>query len=132
MCGPHHCLGRDAFASGREILRRLLQLRQNASVLGQGCAGFSPGSAKRCDQFTRHPGRTSSPLRPRLGCRYTQGLVPLGFILLDYSIGDGEPIVDADRILLRFSSMGYVAVATLIVSGLVNSWFLVGSVSNLL
>src|ERR1700694_226627 len=72
MCGPHHCLGRDAFASGPEILRRLLQLRQNTSILEQGCAAFSPGSANRCDQFTRHPGRTSPPLRPRLSCRYTQ------------------------------------------------------------
>ena len=60
------------------------------------------------------------------------GLVPLGFILLDYARGAGERTVDVDRILLRFSNMGYVAVATLIVSGLVNSWFLVGSVSNLL
>ena len=60
------------------------------------------------------------------------GLVPLGFILLHYSTWDGQPIVDVDRILLRFSSMGYVAVATLIVSGLVNSWFLVGSVPVLL
>ena len=71
MCVPHHCLGRDAFASGPEILRRLLKLRQNASILGQGCAAFSPGSANRCDQFTRHPWRTSSPLRPSLSCRYT-------------------------------------------------------------
>jgi copper resistance protein D len=60
------------------------------------------------------------------------GLVPLGFILLDYSIADGEPIVDVDPILLRFSSMGYAAVATLVASGLINSWFLVGSVSSLL
>ena len=60
------------------------------------------------------------------------GLVPLGFILLDYSMRGGEPIVDVDRILLRFSSMGYVAVATLVASGLINSWFLVGSVSSLL
>jgi putative copper resistance protein D len=60
------------------------------------------------------------------------GLVPLGFILLDYSMRDGEPIVDVDRILLRFSSMGYVAVATLIASGLINSWFLIGSLSSLL
>ena len=60
------------------------------------------------------------------------GLVPLGYILLEYSVRDGEPIVDVDRILLRFSSMGYVAVATLVVSGLINSWFLVGSVSSLL
>src|SRR6202048_1587433 len=60
------------------------------------------------------------------------GLVPLGFILLDYSMRGGEPIVDVDRILLRFSSMGYVAVATLVASGLINSWFLVRSVSSLL
>jgi hypothetical protein len=41
------------------------------AFLEQGCAGFSSGSTNRCDQFTRHPGRTSSPLRPRLGFRYT-------------------------------------------------------------
>src|ERR1700737_18245 len=82
MCGPHHCLGRVAFASAPEILRRLLQLRQNTSILEQGCAGFSPGSPNRCDQFTRHPGRTSSPLRPRLSCRYTQEIAKaLGYEL---------------------------------------------------
>src|SRR5262249_43939662 len=72
--GPHHCPGRDAFTPGPEILRRLLQLRQNASILEQGCARFSPGAANRCDQFTRHPRRTSSPLRPCLSFRYTQPL----------------------------------------------------------
>jgi putative copper resistance protein D len=36
------------------------------------------------------------------------------------------------QILLRFSGMGYIAVAALIGSGLVNSWFLVGSLSGLL
>jgi putative copper resistance protein D len=60
------------------------------------------------------------------------GLVPLGFILLDASLGKGGPMVDVDRILLRFSGMGYVAVAILVVSGLVNSWSLVGSVTRLL
>ena len=60
------------------------------------------------------------------------GLVPLGFILFDYSMRGGQPLVEVERILLRFSSVGYVAVATLVVSGLVNSWFLVGSVSSLL
>jgi hypothetical protein len=35
---------------------------RNASILEQGCADFSPGSANRCDQFTHHTGRTSSPL----------------------------------------------------------------------
>src|ERR1700722_18666992 len=72
MCGPHHCLGRDAFASGPEILRRLLQWRQNASILEQGCAGHSPNSANRKHQITRHPWRTSPPLRPSLSFRYTQ------------------------------------------------------------
>src|SRR5258706_1304537 len=62
MSGPHHCLGRDSFASGPEILRRLLQLRQNASIIGQGCSGHSPNSANRKHQITRHPWRTSSPL----------------------------------------------------------------------
>ena len=55
-----------------EILRRLLQQRQNASVLAQGRAGFPACSAIRCDQFTRHPRRTSSPLRPCLSFRYAQ------------------------------------------------------------
>src|SRR6202140_2912561 len=72
MCGPHHCLGRGAFASGPEILRRLLQLRQNASILEQRCAGHSPNSANRKHQITRHPWRTSPPLRPSLSFRYTQ------------------------------------------------------------
>jgi hypothetical protein len=55
-----------------EILRPLLQRRQNSSILGQGCAGLPPGSANRCDQFTRQLGRTSPPLHPCLGFRYTQ------------------------------------------------------------
>jgi putative copper resistance protein D len=61
------------------------------------------------------------------------GLLPLGFMLFReaatrYQAG----AVDVDGVLLRFSRMGYVAVATLIASGLVNTWFLVGSVSSLL
>lgn len=39
---------------------------------------------------------------------------------------------DATAVLHRFSGMGYVAVAALVGSGLINSWYLVGSVSNLL
>jgi hypothetical protein len=40
----------------------LLQRRQNASIIGQRCAGLSPSSA----------GPGASPLRPGLGFRYTQ------------------------------------------------------------
>src|SRR6185437_15869726 len=72
MCGPHHCFGRGASAPDTQLLCQILQPCQNASMPEQGCAGFSPGSANRCDQVTHHPGRTSSPLRPCLSFRYTQ------------------------------------------------------------
>ena len=39
---------------------------------GQRIVFSRPNSANRCDQFARHPWRTSSPLRPRLSCWYTQ------------------------------------------------------------
>lgn len=39
--------------------------------------------------------------------------------------------LDVEDVLLRFSGMGYGAVATLVGTGLVNSWLLVGSVSGL-
>jgi copper resistance protein D len=38
---------------------------------------------------------------------------------------------EASNALLRFSGMGYTAVAALVVSGLINGWYLVGSVSAL-
>lgn len=59
------------------------------------------------------------------------GLIPLAYVLgrkRRTSLGMGR----IDEVLLRFSGMGYSAVATLIGTGLINSWFLVGSVSNLL
>jgi putative copper resistance protein D len=60
------------------------------------------------------------------------GLLPLGFILF-FCAGEMEATgsMDLDQVLLRFLQMGYVAVATLIGTGLVNSWFLVGAVSSL-
>jgi putative copper resistance protein D len=60
------------------------------------------------------------------------GLVPLGHILLLRG-GESGPAQksELDQILVRFSGMGYLAVATLVGSGLINSWFLVGNVSGL-
>ncbi|CEG10172.1 Copper resistance protein D [Afipia felis] len=61
------------------------------------------------------------------------GLIPLALILhrnLEVDLNVGPK--DVDRILMRFSGMGYVAVAALIGSGLVNGWFLIGSLSGLL
>lgn len=61
------------------------------------------------------------------------GLVPLAFILVRHDTSNHQVLpMDVERALLRFSGMGYVAVATLIGSGVINSWFLVGSISGLL
>src|SRR5262249_23873890 len=56
----------------RRMLRTsLLQRHQNALVAGQRCTGLSSDSAYRTHQLTRDPWRTSSPLCPDLGFRYT-------------------------------------------------------------
>src|SRR6267142_2634136 len=49
-----------------------LQLRQNASVVAQGCADFSSDSSDRNHSFTPDPWRASPSLRPGLSFRYTQ------------------------------------------------------------
>jgi hypothetical protein len=71
--GPHHCLGRATSAPDSKIIRRLLQLRQNASVFAQGCADFSSDSSDRIHSFTPDPRRASPSLRPSLSFRYTTG-----------------------------------------------------------
>ena len=70
--GPHHCLGQGTSASASEKLCGLLQRRENASVIEQGCACLSLGSAIRRPKFARHTGRTSSSIRSDLDFRYTQ------------------------------------------------------------
>ena len=58
--------------------------------------------------------------------------MPLGYILLHRrESGRAAQRSDLNKILQRFSGMGYVAVATLIGSGLLNAWFLIGNVSGL-
>ncbi len=52
------------------------------------------------------------------------GLLVLAYILVHRD-------ADVQQVLLRFSGMGYVAVAVLVASGLVNGWYLVGSLANL-
>src|SRR3981189_3700465 len=95
----HHCLQRGTSAPDSKIIRRLLRLRQNASVFAQGCADFPSDSSDRDHSFTpdqdksvsgqrcadlpassadrshyfkSDPWRTSSPLHPNLGFRYPQ------------------------------------------------------------
>jgi putative copper resistance protein D len=52
-----------------------------------------------------------------------------GLIVLSFLLSSSLP--GSDVVLQRFSGMGYIAVAVLLASGMVNSWFLVGSVSRL-
>ena len=110
---------------GRDLVTACLVAVLLASLAGTGHAQIEEGWMSLV-----HVGSDAAHLLA--AGAWLGGLVPLGFILLDYSRGQGEPIDNVDRILLRFSSMGYVAVATLVASGLINSWFLVGSVSSLL
>jgi len=59
------------------------------------------------------------------------GLLILGFVLVPSRASPAcDPRVTED-VLLRFSGMGYIAVALLIASGAVNSWYLIGSVDAL-
>jgi copper resistance protein D len=52
------------------------------------------------------------------------GLLVLAHVLA-YAQEEAEPV------LMRFSGMGYVAVAVLVASGLINGWYLVGSLNGL-
>jgi hypothetical protein len=58
--------------SGEAHLRRILQLRQNASFIEQGCADFSSDSTDRNHSFTPDPRWASPSLRPGLIFRHTQ------------------------------------------------------------
>jgi copper resistance protein D len=60
------------------------------------------------------------------------GLVPLGYILLLRG-RERAPAQKSElnEVLLRFSRVGYVAVAALIGSGMLNGWFLIGNISGL-
>jgi putative copper resistance protein D len=59
------------------------------------------------------------------------GLLALGFVLApNYARPASDPSA-TEHVLHRFSGMGYVAVAVLIASGAINSWYLVGSFAGL-
>ena len=93
--------------AGRDLVTAFLAAVLLASLAGTGHAQIEEGWVN-----VIHVGSDAAHLLA--AGAWLGGLVPLGFILLDYSAREGEPIVDVDRILLRFSSMGYFAVATLI------------------
>ena len=107
------------FANGRQqrLVMPLLTAALLASLSGTGHT-----------QTAEHMGRyvhTASDAAHLLGAgAWLGGLIALAVTL-------GQTSTDAEEILRRFSGMGYIAVAVLIGSGLVNSWFLVGSIPAL-
>jgi copper resistance protein D len=59
-------------------------------------------------------------------------LLPLALVLnAAYAKPDAHSIAVARNATLRFSSLGIASTGTLVVTGIVNSWFLVGSVDAL-
>ena len=65
-------IGRAAFASDLKILRKLLQHRENAPVIGRGCADLAPGSTDRTHRNACPGRRTASSIRSNLSFRHTQ------------------------------------------------------------
>jgi copper resistance protein D len=108
---------------GRDLLIAVLAAGLLASLAGAGHAQMKDGW-----EGALHV--TADAAHLLAAGAWLGGLLPLGIILL----GNRETrmdAVDVEGVLTRFSGMGYAAVATLVGTGLVNSWFLVGSVSNL-
>jgi copper resistance protein D len=59
------------------------------------------------------------------------GLLSLGYLLMLARRSPPEHAADARAALVRFSGIGSIVVATLVGSGLINAWLLVGSVDKL-
>lgn len=75
---------------------------------------------------------TADALHLYAAAAWTGGLVSLVLLLkAGNASGPAEPSMELDAVK-RFSALGMVSVATLIVTGIVNAWILVGSVRGLI
>ena len=88
------------------------------------------GHTQMDDGLTRVVHMSSDGLHLLAAGAWLGGLVSL-FSLVARAIWTSGSESAASNAALRFSGMGYIAVATIIGSGLINSWFLVGSFANL-
>ena len=109
-------LHRDSPNRGR-VLLALLAAALLASLAGVGHTQQSEGVGS-----VIHVG--ADALHLLAAGAWIGGLLALAHILA----ADQE---DVGQVLMRFSGMGYVAVAVLLASGLVNGWYLVGSLAAL-
>jgi putative copper resistance protein D len=105
-------------APGRRVLPMLLAAALLASLAAVGHTQQTEGGA-----HIVHVG--ADALHLLAAGAWLGGLVALAYTLFE---GGG----DEEQILMRFSGMGYIAVAVLIVSGLINGLFLVGTLDALI
>lgn len=113
-------------SNGQDLLISLLAAGLLASLAGAGHSQIEEGW-----QGGLHVAADAAHLLA--AGAWLGGLIPLGFILLGPAgQRNGPDAIDVDDVLMRFSGIGYAAVATLVGTGLVNSWLLVGSVSSLI
>ena len=73
---PCRRLQRRTLAPSPKILCKLLQHRENAPLIRQGCARLAPGSAHRTHRIACPGRRPASPIRSNLSFRYTQVTPP--------------------------------------------------------
>jgi putative copper resistance protein D len=110
----------------RELLTAFLAAALLATLAGVGHTHVNDGIAG-----VIHMGADAAHLLA--AGAWLGGLLCLGFILAAVGPSSRSPKPgEIYRVLQRFSGMGYVAVAVLVGSGLINSWFLVGSFSGLI
>lgn len=108
--------------AGQDLITSFLAAGLLASLAGAGHSQIEEGFASVVHV-------TSDAAHLLAAGAWLGGLTSLVFILRRNAMATSEAnALDVDSILLRFSGMGYAAVATLVGTGLVNSWFLVGSV----
>jgi copper resistance protein D len=96
-----------------------------ATLAWAGHGGATPGSAGRVHL-------AADVLHLGAAGAWLGGLIPLVLLLrlLRYSDGPGRAMI-AWHVTRRFSNLGVVAVGTLLTSGMINAWFLVGGTVNL-
>jgi putative copper resistance protein D len=96
-----------------------------ASLAWAGHGGATPGSAGYVHV-------AADVLHLSAAAAWLGGLIPL-VLLLRLLRHSGEPswIMIACDVTSRFSNLGIVAVGTLLISGMINAWFLVGGTTNL-
>src|SRR5260221_2646446 len=80
---PYRRIGRATPAASPKILYELLQHRENAPLIGQGCATHASNSADRTHRVTCPDRRAASPICSNLSFRHIQAVLKTDMRALD-------------------------------------------------